>query len=547
MNLLYPSLLLSWLGVQLWVFSGGATLIVSMCLSQSHIFPEMVFVVDWMSGVFLSMVLAVSALVMMYTREYMKASKMSSKFSLIMAVFVVSMLLLSISGDVFWVMVGWDGLGISSFCLVIFFQNWKAVSGGMVTFLSNRFGDLFMLSSLACLMLGWSMTDCYSMGLSTWLGCLLMIGGATKSAQVPFSAWLPMAMAAPTPVSSLVHSSTLVTAGVYLMSRFMPALSEDCLHFAYIVSSATIVVAGSASLFEWDFKKIIALSTLLHVGLMVNVLSLGSTGAGLIHMFMHAFFKSMLFMSAGVVIHSSLDCQDLRRIYFYKMSADWVAIFVSFLSMMGLPFLAGFCSKELVLSALSACSAAFTCVPFLVGALFTVMYSTRVLLFLLRSQPCGLLKVPESSSFCSSAISMSIVLSTIGSSWMWVMPQFKVFFIGCWFESILKTVLLTLFVVGGFGGVYLSKQSFVSNFFCFVWKCSSMAYFSSQWICDKSWKILNKCDTKGVLSCLVSDLVGRVASMSHEVLLNVVRVPLSVLSIFGTISTTCVILSVFSV
>lgn len=174
----------------------------------------------------------------------------------------------------------------------------------------------------------------------------------TKSAQIPFSAWLPAAMAAPTPVSSLVHSSTLVTAGVYLLFRFSELLS----HRAYLpcllkAGVLTIIIAGCAALSELDIKKIVALSTLSQLGLIITTLGLGLYEIAYFHLLTHAFFKALLFISVGNIIHLSRDFQDLRKIklieFCYPVSLSFSL--VANCSLCGFPFLAGFYSKDLIL------------------------------------------------------------------------------------------------------------------------------------------------------------------------------------------------------
>ena len=181
---------------------------------------------------------------------------------------------------------------------------------------------------------------------------LLLTAACTKSAQLPFSAWLPAAIAAPTPVSSLVHSSTLVTAGVYLLFRLGPSLLHSgLLGFVFRVGVATILMARVRALYETDIKKIVALSTLRQLGLIFTALGLGGFKIAFFHLLAHAFFKALLFMSVGNLIHLSSDYQDLRKIGVCTTS---LPVSLSFslaanMRLMGLPFMAGFYSKDLML------------------------------------------------------------------------------------------------------------------------------------------------------------------------------------------------------
>lgn len=177
----------------------------------------------------------------------------------------------------------------------------------------------------------------------------------TKRAQVPFSSWLPAAMAAPTPVSSLVHSSTLVTAGVYLLIRFNEGFSSGFINVLLYLSLATIFMAGLGANFEYDLKKIIALSTLRQLGLIISILALGRAELAFFHLLIHAFFKALLFICAGIIIHNLGNCQDIRYIgAIIKFIPITCLLFnICNLSLCGLPFLSGFYSKDLVVESIS--------------------------------------------------------------------------------------------------------------------------------------------------------------------------------------------------
>lgn len=209
-----------------------------------------------------------------------------------------------------------------------------------------------------------------------------MVAACTKSAQIPFSAWLPAAIAAPTPVSSLVHSSTLVTAGVYLVFRFSGAIDGTValLALAY-VGGATTLIAGIAAIYERDIKKIVALSTLRQLGLMCASLGLGFKELAFFHLLAHAYFKALLFMSVGSLIHLSRDYQDLRKISTTSNSAPVTLSFsiVANLSLCGLPFTSGFYSKDLILESQAGglSSAILLCLLFL-SVLLTLSYSIRL-------------------------------------------------------------------------------------------------------------------------------------------------------------------------
>jgi NADH-ubiquinone oxidoreductase chain 5 len=184
---------------------------------------------------------------------------------------------------------------------------------------------------------------------------LVVLAAMTRSAQIPFSSWLPAAMAAPTPVSALVHSSTLVTAGVYLLIRFSPSFSYWLNVFLLLVSGLTIFMAGLGANFEFDLKRIIALSTLRQLGLMIMTISIGLSGLAFFHLLTHALFKALLFMCAGGVIHSIGDSQDIRFMGGISVYIPFTSscLMVSNFALCGMPFLAGFYSRDFILEMFS--------------------------------------------------------------------------------------------------------------------------------------------------------------------------------------------------
>lgn len=226
----------------------------------------------------------------------------------------------------------------------------------MLTLLSNRIGDIAIILRIALMFsLGsWNFTlwSFYITDKSILIKILIIIAAATKRAQIPFSAWLPAAMAAPTPVSALVHSSTLVTAGVYLLIRFSPALNNSQSQpFLLIISTITIFIAGLGANFEYDLKKIIALSTLRQLGVIISILALGFPMLALFHLLTHALFKALLFMCAGVIIHNIKRYQDIRHMGALSvfLPLTTTSINIANLALCAAPFLAGFYSKDLIL------------------------------------------------------------------------------------------------------------------------------------------------------------------------------------------------------
>merc|ERR1711863_230996 len=222
--------------------------------------------------------------------------------------------------------------------------------------------------------------------LQSYLIFILILSASTKRAQIPFSAWLPAAIAAPTPVSALVHSSTLVTAGVYLIIRlnfiFCSSNSTNLLLFIGII---TIMLAGAAAIFEIDIKKVIALSTLRQLGVIIIILGGAEPVLSFFHLLRHAYFKAILFICAGIIIHNIKDYQDIRKIRIISniIPVTFRVIMVANLSLCGLPFLRGFYSKDLILECLIISDInLFNYILIMLGTILTVLYSLRISILL---------------------------------------------------------------------------------------------------------------------------------------------------------------------
>nr|QQQ88549.1 NADH dehydrogenase subunit 5 [Hyalella sp. 30-5C] len=340
--------------------------------------------IDWMALIFLSTVMLITASICLFSAYYMKGDTNKTRFMLLLMLFVTSMVCLIISPNMVSILLGWDGLGLTSYLLVIYYQNESSCNAGMLTILSNRIGDVCILMSIAILSYAgsWNFFCMDEMQYKT-IYCLIVVAGMTKSAQIPFSAWLPAAMAAPTPVSALVHSSTLVTAGVYLIVRFFHILKDSMfLQILLVISVMTMLMAGWGANFEVDLKKIVALSTLSQLGLMMMILSMGMKNVAFFHMISHAMFKSTLFMSAGVMIHMSNSAQDTR--FMGGMGVSSPALMTMFsamnLSLLGFPFLSGFFSKDLSLDiTISSLYNMFVLTLIVIATGMTVSYSLRVI------------------------------------------------------------------------------------------------------------------------------------------------------------------------
>jgi len=270
--------------------------------------------------------------------------------------------------------VAWDLLGFTSFFLVIFFRSRASLGGGLLTALSNRIGDVCLLAFFG------GSTLSSSNGLS-WYWYLLLLVSFTKSAQVPFSSWLPAAMLAPTPVSALVHSSTLVTAGVYLLYRYSFA-GHNLLLYVGVFST---LAAGLSALNENDAKKIIAYSTISQLGLIFSSLGLGERAACFAHLNTHATFKALTFLVIGTVIHSVFGSQEARATGLIPSLSPFLYVVLAgaLSSMCGLVFLSGWVTKEAILEARLSSSTSFATVfLFYVGIGVTILYCMRLIILL---------------------------------------------------------------------------------------------------------------------------------------------------------------------
>nr|YP_010952729.1 NADH dehydrogenase subunit 5 [Tetralia rubridactyla]WMQ53149.1 NADH dehydrogenase subunit 5 [Tetralia rubridactyla] len=423
---------------------------------------SMVFtlIFDWISLSFLWFVFMISSSVLYYSGSYMKEDKSMNRFMYLVLAFVLSMMMMVLSPNMISILLGWDGLGLVSYALVIYYQNEKSANAGLLTILSNRVGDVAILLSIGLLSsLGsWNFIMWGSFLSDSWLmlKTLMMLAAMTKSAQIPFSAWLPAAMAAPTPVSALVHSSTLVTAGVYLMIRFSPALEgSKCQSMLLVVSCLTMFMAGLGANFEFDLKKIIALSTLSQLGVMLSILSLGYPELAFFHLLSHALFKALLFMCAGVIIHSVGDNQDIRcmggLIFFMPLSISFMS--VANLALCGFPFLAGFYSKDLILEVAFLSWINFIAfILYVLATGLTVMYTARLIFYSLTGEfNLSSLNNVDDSDF---TMTNSMVVLGLGGIMGGAILSWLIFpepYLIC-MSGFMKNLVLMISMVGGFLG-----------------------------------------------------------------------------------------------
>nr|YP_010142233.1 NADH dehydrogenase subunit 5 [Chthamalus malayensis]QQK92491.1 NADH dehydrogenase subunit 5 [Chthamalus malayensis] len=452
---------------------------------------HMILLFDWVSLMFLSFVLFISGSVFYYSGEYMEGELNMSRFIMLLASFVGSMGLLIFSPNLISILLGWDGLGLVSYCLVIYYQNYKSLNAGTLTVLSNRVGDVLILLAIV-----W-MINFGDWSFVSWLGgsnililvsLLVIMASLTKSAQIPFSAWLPAAMAAPTPVSSLVHSSTLVTAGVYLVIRMGWVYDFWMNDMLMILSVLTMFMAGLGACFEFDLKKVIALSTLSQLGLMMYSLSLGMVKFAFFHLLMHAIFKALLFMSAGCIIHGYKGWQDIRMMGNIMISLPFMSscFVVSNLALAGMPFLAGFYSKDMILELSLMEEMNFLSLLMLfVSTALTVAYTFRLIYYVVQRDyvMSGSANISDGWGIMNkSCIGLVIFSVFFGAMMSWLIMESVMILL----PTYLKNLTLLVCVIGSFLGFLMAKSSYSFSFLNFssvLWLSGSMwflPYLSSQ-------------------------------------------------------------------
>nr|YP_010531184.1 NADH dehydrogenase subunit 5 [Athalia scapulata]UXW93406.1 NADH dehydrogenase subunit 5 [Athalia scapulata] len=445
---------------------------------------------DWMTFMFLSVVFFISFSVICYSNYYMMDDLNMNRFILMVFLFVFSMILLVISPNLISILLGWDGLGLISYCLVIYYQNVKSFNSGLLTILMNRVGDVALLLSVAWLMNygGWNYIFFLSFINSNFnmsvILFFIMLACFTKSAQIPFSSWLPAAMAAPTPVSSLVHSSTLVTAGVYLLIRFKNLffVSNSFIFWGVLFSVLTMFMSGLNANFETDLKKIIALSTLSQLGFMMSILFLGSFNLAFFHLLTHALFKALLFMCAGVIIHNFNNLQDIRLMGCVGKYSPFMGVCFMFanFSLCGFPFMVGFYSKDLILEMLLFINNYNILLLILIffSTLLTICYTFRLIMFVILNNYNSLsmnFLNDNSWNLNLSLVGLMIMITFGGSMISWVViPTSKLIFLSIY----LKVLPLVMICLGSFMGYMLfflkfsskfKKMMFLKNFLSLMW------------------------------------------------------------------------------
>jgi NADH-quinone oxidoreductase subunit L len=325
---------------------------------------SMSFLIDPLSSIFLLIITGVGFLIHVYSIGYMHDDKGFNRFFSYLNLFVFFMLLLVMGSNYLVMFIGWEGVGLCSFLLIGFwFKNQSYNDAANKAFIMNRIGDLGLLLGILLIFINFgtlsytnvaSMAPGFSVETITLITMLLFVGAMGKSAQIPLYTWLPDAMAGPTPVSALIHAATMVTAGIYMIARnnVLYTLSPATMYLVMIVGLATAIFAATIALKQTDIKKVLAYSTVSQLGLMFLALGLGAFTGGIFHMATHAFFKALLFLGAGSVIHALSGEQDMRNMGGLKkyLPITFATFLIGVLAISGIPPFAGFFSKDEILA-----------------------------------------------------------------------------------------------------------------------------------------------------------------------------------------------------
>ena len=363
------------------------------------------FKVDTLTAVMLVVVTTVSCLVHIYSVGYMSHDPDIPRFMSYLSLFTFAMLMLVTADNFLQMFFGWEGVGLASYLLIGFwYKKPSACAAAIKAFVVNRVGDFGFALGIFAIFMTFGTVDfdtvfaavpgaagqtihflSWELDLITTICILLFIGAMGKSAQLGLHTWLPDAMEGPTPVSALIHAATMVTAGVFMVARCSPIFeySPDALAVVCVVGATTAIFAATIGVAQNDIKRVIAYSTCSQLGYMFFALGVSAYGAAIFHLFTHAFFKALLFLGSGSVIHAMSDEQDMRKMggLWNKIPVTFAMMTIGTLALTGFPFLAGYYSKDMIIEAAFASHSPVSQYAFAMGvvaALFTSFYSWRL-------------------------------------------------------------------------------------------------------------------------------------------------------------------------
>lgn len=394
---------------------------------------------DELSAVMCAVVSGVGLLIHLYAVIYMKSDDNFHRFMAFMNLFIVAMLILVLADNLVLLYLGWEGVGLCSFLLIGFwYQSKENVAAARKAFIVTRIGDTSMAIGLFWLFNSLGSLEIISINQLAWQTwqaddntvywiALLLLGGAVgKSAQLPLHTWLPDAMAGPTPVSALIHAATMVTAGVYLIARLHDVflLAPKVMTIVASIGALTLLLAGIAALFQRDIKRVLAYSTMSQIGYMMLALGAGAWSAGIFHLMTHAFFKALLFLTAGSIIFALHHEQNIFRMggLFKRLPVESVFLTIGLVCLIALPGTSGFFSKEAIIAQLWSSSTAGPLFWWaaIVGALITSIYSCRLFFLVCMGKAQQEQNVePAKHAVLRGALLILAILSLLGN-WLFV-------------------------------------------------------------------------------------------------------------------------------
>jgi NADH-quinone oxidoreductase subunit L len=384
--------------------------------------------VDPLSMVMVLTVTGVSFLIHVYSIDYMHGDTRYPRYFAYLNLFVFSMLLLVLANNFVLLYVGWELVGLCSYLLIAFWYERKAAAdAGKKAFIVNRIGDFGFALGIFLIFTAtgsvrfdevFGQAGALGEAAATGISLLLFMGAVGKSAQLPLHVWLPDAMEGPTPVSALIHAATMVTAGVYMVVRaaVLFEASPVALPIVAIVGTATAIYAATSALGQDDLKRVLAYSTVSQLGFMFAAAGVGAYSVAIFHLVAHAFFKALMFLSAGSVMHATDGVIDLKRLGGLRRQMPWTALFfgVGALALAGIPPLAGFFSKDQILETAYATGNFWLWIVLLVAAGFTALYAARAFILAFLGAPRDDLHPHESPALMTIPMGILAVAAAAG-------------------------------------------------------------------------------------------------------------------------------------